>query len=74
MYRAGERFKFGRGAEKQQRGQTRHLFYLVTIELLKDCFIAAGITSTNRNITDALLKLFFPSSIGFRALLLNELE
>ena len=58
LYKAGRRFKFGRGAEKQQRGQTRYLFYMMTVELLKDCFIAAGRVSTNKNITIALLKLF----------------
>lgn len=58
LYKAGRRFKFGRGAEKQQRGQTRYLFYMLTVELLKDCFIAAGSVSTNKNITIALLKLF----------------
>ena len=58
LYKAGRRFKFGRGAEKQQRGQTRYLFYMLTVELLKDCFIAADRVSTNKNITVALLKLF----------------
>lgn len=58
LYKASRRFKFGRGAEKQQRGQTRYLFYMLTVELLKDCFIAAGRVSTNKNITLALLKLF----------------
>ncbi len=50
LYKAGGRFKFGRGAEKQQRGQTRHLFYMLTVELLKDCFIAADRVATNKNI------------------------
>ena len=31
---------------------------MLTVELLKDCFIAAGRASTNKNITIALLKLF----------------
>ncbi|MBK1718951.1 AIPR family protein [Thiocystis violacea] len=58
LYKAGSRFKFGRGAEKQQRGQTRHLFYMLTVEMLKDCFIAAGRPATNKSITKALLVLF----------------
>jgi len=62
LYKAGTRFKFGRGAEKQQRGQTRHLFYMLTVELLKDCFIAADIATTNKNITAAVLKLFNPKN------------
>ncbi|MGA2093494.1 MAG: AIPR family protein [Sedimentisphaerales bacterium] len=62
LYKAGGRFKFGRGAEKQQRGQTRYLFYMLTVELLKDCFIAAGKEATNKNITNAFLKLFSPQN------------
>lgn len=62
LYKAGGRFKFGRGAEKQQRGQTRHLFYMLTVELLKDCFIAADRVATNKNITIAFLKLFKPGN------------
>jgi len=58
LYKAGGRFKFGRGAEKQQRGQTRYLFYMLSVELLKDCFISAGKEATNKNITNAFLKLF----------------
>ncbi len=62
LYKAGGRFKFGRGAEKQQRGQTRHLFYMLTVELLKDCFIAAERHATNKNITKAFLELFLPEN------------
>ena len=59
LYKAGSRFKFGRGAERQ-RGQTRHLFYMLTVEMLKDCFIAAGRPATNKNITKTFLRLFTP--------------
>ncbi|MBF8275344.1 MAG: abortive phage resistance protein [Candidatus Brocadiaceae bacterium] len=62
LYKAGGHFKFGRGAEKQQRGQTRHLFYMLTVELLKDCFIAADRVATNKNITIAFLNLFKPKN------------
>jgi len=62
LHKAGGQFKFGRGAEKQQRGQTRYLFYMLVIELLKDCFIAAERQITNKNITKALLKLFTPEN------------
>lgn len=62
LHKSGRRFKFGRGAEKQQRGQTRHLFYMLTIELLKDCFIAAGVSATNKNITKIFLKLTLPAN------------
>ena len=61
LYKAGNRFKFGRGAEVQQRGQTRHLFYMLATELLKDCLIAADIQVTNKNITSGFTKLFMHS-------------
>lgn len=58
LYKASGRFKFGRGAEKQQRGQTRYLFYMLVVELLKDCFISAERPATNKNITKTFLNLF----------------
>ena len=62
LSKASGRFKFGRGAEKQQRGQTRFLFCMVAVELLKDSFIAAEIASTNKNITNIFLQLFKPEN------------
>lgn len=62
LHKAGGKFKFGRAAEKPQRGQTRHLFYMLTTELLKDCFIAAERPITNRNLSAALLELFKPEN------------
>lgn len=70
LHKAGGRFKFGRGAEKPQRGQTRYLFYMLTAELLKDCFIAADRSLTNRNLSLALLSLFKPhNEVALNALL-----
>jgi len=62
LHETSGQFKFGRGAEKQQRGQTRYLFYMLVIELLKDCFIAAGRLATNKNITKVLIELFKPKN------------
>jgi hypothetical protein len=62
LHKAGSRFKFGRGAEIQQRGQTRQLFYMLATELLKDCLIAANVPITNKNITSAFTKLFAHSN------------
>lgn len=70
LYKAGNRFKFGRSAEIQQRGQTRHLFYMLATEMLKDCLIAADIKITNKNITSAFTKLFtYSDSTALDALL-----
>lgn len=62
LLKGGARFKFGRGADKRQRGQTRYLFYMLVVELLKDCFIAADQPATNKNITRAFIKLFKPEN------------
>jgi hypothetical protein len=71
LYKAGGRFKFGRGAEKEQRRQTRNLFYMLVVELLKDAFIAADRPATNKGITEALLKLFRPENETVLAALLG---
>lgn len=39
-----ETFKFGRGAEKYSRGQTRYLFFFILLELLKDVILKAGLS------------------------------
>jgi hypothetical protein len=57
---AAEKYQFGRGARKATRRQTRFLFYMVVVELLKDVLIrseASSNPSTN-SYTQALLKLF----------------
>jgi hypothetical protein len=41
LSKQAEIYKFGRGAEKQTRGQSRYLFFFVLIELLKDCILRA---------------------------------
>ena len=50
--------KFGRGAEKQSRGQTKYLFCYVTIELLKYCMDVATIEKTNINVSKAVVRIF----------------
>lgn len=53
-----QKIKFGRSAEKHTRGQTRHLFYYVLIQLLKECMIQAGISINNQTITYAVIRVF----------------
>ena len=50
--------KFGRGAEKQSRGQTKFLFCYVIIELLKYCMDVATIEKTNVNVSKAVVRVF----------------
>lgn len=56
--KVGQKIKFGRGAEKQTRGQTRYLFYFVLVELLKECMIHSAIVLTPLNISSAVIKVF----------------
>lgn len=63
LSKASVQYKFGRGAEKQTRGQTRFLFYMVLVELLKDVMIYTSIDHTSlRKITQSLLNLFKPEN------------
>lgn len=58
LYKLTNKIQFGRRASKFTRGQTRHLFYYVIIELLKECLIQAGISVNEDSITDAVIKIF----------------
>lgn len=48
-------YKFGRGAEESRR-QTKFLYYMTVIELLKSVMIDAHIERSSPNITESLLK------------------
>ncbi|NEJ64896.1 AIPR family protein [Rhizobium ruizarguesonis] len=50
-------YNFGRGAQKQSRGQTRYLFMMVVIDMIKDCLIHVHIERSNALIVQAVLAL-----------------
>jgi len=54
---ATEGFDFGRGAAKATRRQTKFMFYMVVLDLLKDVMTRSDISPTRKNCTRALLKL-----------------
>jgi len=58
LYNEANEYQFGRGAKENSRRQTRFLFYMVAIELLKYTMTNAQIERTNSNITQSLLKVF----------------
>jgi len=58
LQKAADGFGFGRGADQPTRRQTRFLFYSVVIDLLKDVMSRNQISTTNQQITQALLKLY----------------
>lgn len=53
-----QKIKFGRGAEKSTRGQTRYLFFFVVIELLKECMTHSAIEISPINISSSVIKIF----------------
>ncbi|HEY5375172.1 MAG TPA: AIPR family protein [Polyangiaceae bacterium] len=58
LQRGAETFGFGRGAEKPGRRQTKLLFYMVVVDLLRDVLVREQRASGPKDITKALLKIF----------------
>ena len=54
---AAEPQGFGRGAKKQARAQTRFLFFMVFVDLVKDIVFKSGRTATRAAITRAVIAL-----------------
>ncbi len=69
---AADSFGFGRGAGETSRRQTRFLYFMVVVELLKGVMQRARIEATPTALTHALLKLFQPSHELAVQSLLNE--
>jgi AIPR protein len=55
-------YGFGRGAEKQSRRQSRFLFYLVAIDLLKDALSRGSYATDPRTLSDALVAILQDNS------------
>lgn len=49
---------FGREAKEPNRARTRHLFYFVITELLKDCISYVGIETSPENISTSVISVF----------------
>jgi len=60
LYKLAAQIGFGRGASKATRGQTKHLFYFVFNELLKECLLQAKLPITTDSLTASILKVFAP--------------
>jgi hypothetical protein len=57
LEKAADRLGFGRGATRPSRRQTRYLFYLNAIELIKELISRAGRIPTRAEITKAVIRL-----------------
>lgn len=68
---AANGFKFGRGAEKASRRQTRFLFYMIVLDLLKDVLVRSSLPHAGKDLTRALNALFAPGREDARGDLLN---
>lgn len=55
---AAERLGFGRGAQLPSRQQTRYLFYMITVQMLKEMLQGKGLPSTPSDLSRALNVLF----------------
>jgi hypothetical protein len=57
MQKLASEYNFGRGAKLQTRGQTRYLFIMVAVDLVKDFLINNRLDYTHNAITSAIARL-----------------
>lgn len=57
MQKLASRYGFGRGATLQTRGQTRYLFIMVAVDLVRDFLLNARMAYGNESISTAIIKL-----------------
>lgn len=78
LFKLTNKIQFGRRASKPTRGQTRHLFYYVVIELLKECMIHTQIHIDEDTITTSIIKIFnnldFDASTSLSEAALNVID
>jgi len=52
LQRSADPYGFGRGADKASRRQTRFLFYMIAVELLRDALSRAGLPTDLRSLSN----------------------
>jgi hypothetical protein len=64
LQRSADEFRFGRGAPKSSRRQTRFLFYMVAVELLRDVVTRTIASSqvNHKDVTRSFLQLWKPGN------------
>ncbi len=55
---AADKYEFGRGAQQDSRRQTRFLYYMVVLDLLREVLSRAKMSATHRSLSSSLIKLF----------------
>jgi len=71
LHTATDTCKFGRGAELDSRRQSRFLYYMVVVDLLREVLSRAGIPAGHRSLSSSMIKLFEASNEQAREALLN---
>ncbi|HEV7252016.1 MAG TPA: AIPR family protein [Mesorhizobium sp.] len=57
LQQATANYGFGRSADKQSRRQTRFLFYMVALELLKDVMTRASLSTDQSSLSSSMIKV-----------------
>lgn len=57
MQKLSSRYGFGRGATLQTRGQTRYLFIMVAVDIVRDFLLNGRMAYGNESISTAIIKL-----------------
>lgn len=68
---AADAYGFGRGASEDSRRQTKFLFYMVVLDLLREVLSRGGLPTTHQNLSSALISLFMPKNESAKDALLN---
>jgi len=71
LHTASDAYKFGRGAEQDSRRQSRFLYYMVVVDLLREVLSRAGLSVGHRSLSSSLIKLFEPGNEQARDALLD---
>ncbi len=68
---AADGLKFGRGAEKSSRRQSRFLFYFVVIELLRDVLLQSGKYQGLNTLTSSLIRILGSDDVSLQQAVLQ---
>lgn len=71
LHTATDTYHFGRGAEQDSRRQTRFLYYMVVLDLLREVLSRAAIPVSHRSLSSSLIKLFASGNEQAREALLD---
>lgn len=68
---AADTYEFGRGATEDSRRQTRFLYYMVVLDLLREVLSRGSLPTTHHDLSSALIKIFRPGQEQSKDALLN---